>query len=269
MSVSKHSSDECVNHIYVRVTPQILMRVKQLLAPEDNRLSLAEKADLRKDFEKSGDGDNQRTLSYESIRLICRHSLLSLKDVLKDGGIITPPPQEVMHTMKPSDELRCRREYLLRRQEERKYNIMMYGSSTHPIVSNGQGQHEQSSSSLGIGSALNQASIATNMVVSSLACFVVAYFIGQQLGASSTAFLTWGLLSSIAMLLLEMVLYLLREMRTEERSQAKKVKQNFKESRKGQTADTTRKTKATMIDSQKELDQEYSEKEVRDKKKQD
>ena len=225
---SSNAPDVNMSRISARVTPQLLAKVSELLLPEDKRLTPAEKAMLQEDLDSSKsvraeltrmDSEEKDTeahtgpvLHYDSLRLVCRFSLFSLKDVLKEGKIASEGLEDSVLSAAaatPSEELRNRREYLLKRQEEKAYNRMVHNSDTTPEVDAKQARTNT------MGTAVNSASIGTNMIVTSLACFAVSYFVSQQMQLSRSACLTWGLGGAVVMLVVEMVLYVARATKLE------------------------------------------------------
>ena len=61
----------------------------------------------------------------------------------------------------------------------------------------------------------NHASIISNVVVATLSSFAIAYFAGQQTGRSNTTCLVFGLIGAIAVLVIEISLYVVRAMQME------------------------------------------------------
>jgi len=225
---SSNAQDVNMSRITARVTPQLLAKVSELLLPEDKRLTPAEKAALQADLDSSKsvraeltrmDSEEEDTeahtgpvLHYDSLRIVCRFSLFSLKDLLKEGKIASEGLEDSVLSAAaatPSEELRNRREYLLKRQEEKAYNRMVHNSDTTPEVDAKQARTNT------MGTAVNSASVGTNMIVTSLACFAVSYFVGQQMQLSRSACLTWGLGGAVVMLVVEMVLYVARATKLE------------------------------------------------------
>ena len=109
----------------------------------------------------------------------------------------------------PSAELLKRREYLKLKAEAREYNRMIYGKEEDPRVAEilEAGNH--------FSSAKNQLAISANMVVSVVASFAIAYYAGKSFKASATTCLVCGLLGAIAILFIEMSLFIVRAMRYE------------------------------------------------------
>jgi len=132
----------------------------------------------------------------------------TLADYLTPGAsLVFPnaPPKAA----EPSEELVKRREYLKLKQEAREYNRMVYGREEDPRVAEilDAGNH--------MSSAKNQLAISANMVISVLASFAIAYYAGKSFKASTTTCLVCGLLGAMAILLVEMTLFIVRAMRYE------------------------------------------------------
>lgn len=224
-------------HVNVFFTAQLKAKVQDLLSEDGGRVNAEEKKTLQAALDATSE-DVEPVLNYTSLRIVCKYSLFSLKDMLKEGRILpsrlhadnsTTSDTTGNNNTKPSTELRERREYLLRRQQEKAYNQMVHGSDVDPTAP-GKGTN----GGLDMGkTVINQASIASNMVVSSLASFAIAYFIGQQLKATSTTCLIWGLIGSIVMLVVEMFLYILRTMRMQDEEDRIRNKENNADKGKG------------------------------------
>ena len=139
------------SRISARLTPQLVAKVTELLAPENTCLTPLEKEAIQADLESSAtlrpeskmDEETVPVLHCDSLRLICRFSLFSLKDVLKDGRITSQPLSDTALSaaaQKPSEELRKRREYLRRRQEEKAYNLLVHDAEITPTQAAKQAQ---------------------------------------------------------------------------------------------------------------------------------
>ena len=102
-----------------------------------------------------------------------------------------------------------RREYLRKRHEERQYNMMMYGQEVNPEV---QREMDRGNS---LSSKSNHISIAMNMIMSVLACFAIAYYVGLQSNIELATSMIYGLIAAILILMVEMLLYILRAMSME------------------------------------------------------
>ena len=138
---------------------------------------------------------------------------LGNKETLSDY-LVNPKAPSSLHFPKapepePSEDLVKRREYLKLRAEAREYNRMIYGRDEDPRLAEimDAGNH--------MSSARNQLAISANMVISVLASFAIAYYAGKSMKASATTSLVCGLLGAIAILFIEMTLFIVRAMRAE------------------------------------------------------
>ena len=198
----------------VRVTPRLRAKVEELTSNTCDKLNEQEKKDLIsdltadsskdvEDFGLDGEGKPVQVLHYPSLKLVCKHSLFNIKDLIRDGQIVskTPPPVDTP----PSDELMSRRAYLQKRQQEKQYNQMVYNKETNPQ------QDAISRKNDSITSLTEHSSVAIQMIVAPIASFVIAYYVLKQSWKAETAVcMVWGLLAAMTMLLLEGVLFVVR-----------------------------------------------------------
>jgi hypothetical protein len=197
----------------VRLSNKVRVKVAQLLEP-NSKLSAGDRQKLFEDFNKQeqevddedfGMDDHlneieSKVLHYESLRIVARHSLFSMKDILNECEIVsdTPPPP----TEASSLELERRRDFLKVRAKQREYNQMMFKSDTDPSKDEANKQN--------IGAILEHSSVAVQVIVATLASFGVAFYAGRQSGASQEKCLVWGLLAAMIILIVEGVLFIVR-----------------------------------------------------------
>ena len=82
--------------------------------------------------------------------------------------------------------------------------MMMFNQPTNPEVDREMERGNQ------LSSTSNHLSIAMNLVMSVLACFAIAYYVGLQSNQSVTTSMVYGLVASIFILIIEMLLYIIR-----------------------------------------------------------
>lgn len=164
--------------------------------------------------------DRERGIySLQSLEVISNYlRLQNGKESLSDYLVSSKSPSalhfpQTSKTTEPSEELVKRREYLKLRAEAREYNQMMYGRDEDPRVA------EILDAGNNMSSARNQLAVSANMVISCLASFAIAYYAGKSFKASLTTSLVCGLLGAIAILLIEMTLFIVRAMRVESTTQ--------------------------------------------------
>ena len=104
-----------------------------------------------------------------------------------------------------------RREYLKRRRQEREYNMMVYGQEINPEI---QREMDRGNS---LSAKSNHIAIAMNMIMSVLACFAIAYYVGLQSNVELATSMIYGLIAAILILMVEMLLYILRAMAMEKK----------------------------------------------------
>lgn len=156
------------------------------------------------------------TASSQSFKILVEHGVVKdseggMKEILKGSKLCFPAFQESKDQEEgPSKELIERREYLKLKQQAREYNKMVHG---------GDGSDPNVKKELELGNQLsatrNHASVISNVIVATLASFAIAYFAGQQTGASDTTCLVSGLIGAIVVLVIEMTLYVVRAIQME------------------------------------------------------
>jgi hypothetical protein len=152
------------------------------------------------------DALESQKVSFELLRILGASKSAQLSELVVDSVLAFPTSQSANRggSDSPSKDLMQRREYLRRRMEEREYNMMMFNQPTNPEVDREMEKGNQ------LSSASNHLSIAMNIVMSVLACFAIAYYIGLQSNQSVTTSMVYGLIASILILVIEMLLYIIR-----------------------------------------------------------
>ncbi|OQR82428.1 hypothetical protein ACHHYP_16057 [Achlya hypogyna] len=124
------------------------------------------------------------------------------------GASLSPAPVAVdTDDAKHRTYLVQRRQYLQRRQEEKTYNQML-GKLERPKADSAM-QREMKSVS-------QHLSIGANMIAAMATAFFVAYYISRSLTDNETTRLLVGLAATVAMMVVEMVLFIARSTKQEE-----------------------------------------------------
>ena len=144
--------------------------------------------------------------SFDLLRFVGASGSAQLSDLLVESVLAFPTSQRANGGggSSPSKELMQRRKYLRKRAEEREYNLMMFNQPTNPEVDREMERGNQ------LSATSNHLSIAMNVVMSALACFAIAYYLGLQSNQSVTTSMVYGLIASILILIIEMLLYIIR-----------------------------------------------------------
>ncbi|KAJ1423532.1 endoplasmic reticulum-based factor for assembly of V-ATPase-domain-containing protein [Ochromonadaceae sp. CCMP2298] len=135
-------------------------------------------------------------------------------------------PERIKAT-KIDPEVEKRRAFLRTKEEERSYNKMVFGLEQAP----------QESFAQQYSSFQNQASIAVNMIVAIFATFGMGYYISSTMGFNKTECMTIGLIAATAVMIIEMLVFIMRalQMETCEESPSKKRKPQTKKQGRGGT----------------------------------
>lgn len=167
------------------------------------------------------EGMNTNSININHLRCLKKYLLASkpdktLLELIK--GTKLHFPEFDIHE-KESDplllkDMQRRREYLKLKQEDREYNMMVYGSHSNPHIQKTLSHGNQFSS------MKNQMSVGINMIVSVFAGFGMGYYIGLQLKYEHGTALVIGLAASVVITIIEMILFILRATRIEGVSEA-------------------------------------------------
>lgn len=164
----------------------------------------------------------------ELMRILALSDGADLKALVAGSRMVFDPDLEGNGERDPKEverrqALNKRREYLKKRHEEREYNLMMYGQEVNPEV---QREMDRGNS---LSSKSNHISIGMNMIMSVLACFAIAYYVGMQSNVELTTSMIYGLIAAILILMVEMLLYILRAMSMEKHFDSReKVEKSMK-----------------------------------------
>ena len=88
---------------------------------------------------------------------------------------------------------------------------MVYGQEINPEI---QREMDRGNS---LSAKSNHIAIAMNMIMSVLACFAIAYYVGLQSNVELATSMIYGLIAAILILMVEMLLYILRAMAMEKK----------------------------------------------------
>jgi hypothetical protein len=153
-------------------------------------------------------------ITLELLRILGASDKSNLKDLLSDSALEFDAEEKALEAESKatrSKELDKRREYLAKRQQEREYNMMMFGQTVNPEVTR---EMDRGNS---LSSKNNHMAIGANMVMSVLACFAIAYYVGQQTNVGLSTSMIYGLIAAIVILMVEMTLYIMRAIAMEKK----------------------------------------------------
>jgi hypothetical protein len=204
----------------VSLTPQLRTKLEALL-PEEASSASPQKGLLLEDREAITRAISSATVPLDVLEVV--RAALSpdgrlsgesaeqpgLKELISGAKLLFPSSQAARQSRAPSIELIERRKYLKLKQQSRDYNLMVHGTADDPNVTRELDRGNQLSASK------NHMSIISNIVVSTLASFAIAYFAGQQTGGSPTTCLVYGLAGAILILIVEIGLYVVRAVQME------------------------------------------------------
>ncbi|EQC30213.1 hypothetical protein SDRG_12064 [Saprolegnia diclina VS20] len=131
----------------------------------------------------------------------------SVKSLLNGASLSATPVAAAVASKEKQTYLAKRRQYLQRRQEEKSYNQML-GKLERPKADSDM-QREMKSVS-------QHLSIGANMIAGMATAFFVAYYVARSVTDNETSRLLLGLAATIAMMVVEMVLYITRSTKQEE-----------------------------------------------------
>mmetsp|Transcript_11597 Transcript_11597/g.11234 ORF Transcript_11597/g.11234 Transcript_11597/m.11234 type:complete len:284 (+) Transcript_11597:30-881(+) len=126
----------------------------------------------------------------------------SLHSYITGSKVVFPTFQT--KSVETSNALKKRREYLHLRKEAKEYNMMIYGTEDNPNVQDILTTGNQ------FASMTNQLTISVNMIVAVFAMFGVGYYVGMQYSDNKTTQMTFGLVSAIGIMVVEMLLFIRR-----------------------------------------------------------
>jgi len=112
-----------------------------------------------------------------------------------------------------SKEFIERRNYLLKKQEERQYNAMISDISSKDI---------NSINNLDIGkdgnlysSVKNNFTISANMIISMVSCYGIGYYVGTTVSTKNSTRMVCGLIGAIGIMMVEMTIFIIRAIKME------------------------------------------------------
>ncbi|CAK5223565.1 unnamed protein product [Aphanomyces euteiches] len=131
----------------------------------------------------------------------------SVRALLQGACIQAAPNSDSAINAKRAKYLAARRQYLQRIQDEKEYNQML-GSISKP-----KRDHDMQKE---MKSVTQHVSIGLNMIAAMATAFFVAYYVARTVTQDETTKLLAGVAGAIAMMMVEMVLYMARATKQEE-----------------------------------------------------